>query len=310
MIWWKKLLMHAGIMTVMALLALPFVFYSKNGLETAVSDQVSALRHGDIAAAYACTSSEFRYVTSLEEFTSFVEHYKSLGDNASIKFTSSLDKGDDTGVVDAIVRSKEGEATSINYLLVKEAKEWKILGMEIVPTEVAEEENSTVADIASAFTVTKEYDNSLSKYKLKYPSSWIYELPSKGTIIFSGKRGTKGYFVTVSIQTVLSKSDGGDFATVKDFMADIKKQSNKLSPDTRLLDKGQFVVKDKNGSSNSGEYMVFTYKYKGEIFKQWQVVVLRKDKSVFYAWAYTAPAPLYDQYLKTAKDILESWLIY
>ena len=94
-------------------------------------------------------------------------------------------------------------------------------------------------------------------------------------------------------------------------MKDLKKQAISQSPGIKFLESGPVSIADSDGKKMQGEYSTFTYKYKGELFKQWQVVVLRNDGQVFYAWAYTSPIEQYktDQdYIKTNAGVMDNIL--
>lgn len=158
--------------------------------------------------------------------------------------------------------------------------------------------------------LTRTFNNEESRYLIKYPVDWEFDQSSPGTVVFSGREGTLSYFSTVNIQVVLTKATGGEYNSVEKFMDDIKKQVKQQSPDATFLGNGPIEIKEKEGGVAKGEYMIFTYNYSGQIVKQWQIVVLRSDKQVFYAWAYTSTTSRYDDDLLIAKEMLASWVIY
>ena len=159
--------------------------------------------------------------------------------------------------------------------------------------------------------LAEEYNNTGSRYSIRYPVDWSYDDKStKGAVIFRGKEGTSAFLATVNIQTVLTKQTGGKFSTAKAFMADLKSQAEQQPLKAKFLEKGPIVFNMPNGTKVSGEYLILTYQFNNFDFKQWQIVVLRNDNQVFYAWAYTAPANQYDDSLAIAKSMLESWIIY
>lgn len=305
----KKILIGIGSAAVFAVVVVLIILLAKNGITNVIYQQLAALRKGEIIKAYSYTSADFRSATSLNDFESFVEHYPALKHNKSATFTEK-EVRNNTGLARGTLYSDEGTSTAVEYLLVKEENEWKILGIQINPNSLADVEQANAAPADTGPVTLNTYDNKESRYTLEYPSNWEYEKAGDGTIIFSGKRGSNSYFSTVNIQTVLSKKNGGDFSTVKEFMTDIKSQAMSQSPGTKFLESGTTTVTEKNGQKDKGEYTIFTYKYKGKEFKQWQVVVLRHDGQVFYAWAYTSPVSQYPNDLAVAKTMLESWVIY
>jgi|GEM_PF-1547666 len=276
---------------------------SRQGAVSIIKKQLVAIKAGNLIKAYAYTSADFRSATSLKDFEDFIDHYPALKTNQSITITNKeIQKTSAT--INATLYATDQSSVPAEYLLVKEDNEWKILGIQINPLK------ETANRDAKSIAVTNMYDNQDSRYVMKYPSSWEYEKANDGTVIFSGKPGTSAFFSTVNVQTVLTKKTGGDFANIKEFMSDIKHQAVDQSPGVRFVDSGTVEVVEKSGTKDPGEYMVFTYKYKGKEFKQWQVVVQRNDGQVFYAWAYTSPVQQYTDDLAVARAMLESWVIY
>lgn len=305
----KKILIWIGSLTAFVAVVFAIAYFASGGLTSVIYKQLSAIRAGEIIKAYAYTSIDFRGATSLNDFEEFVSHYPALKNNKSAKFSETQRKND-TGIARGTLYADDGTATPVEYLLVKEDGEWKVLGIQINPGAGADVEDKKQSVVDTEPVTLKTYDNKDSRYTLDYPSNWEYEKAGDGTVIFSGKRGTPAYFSTVNVQTVLSKKNGGDFSSVKEFMADIKSQATSQSPSTKFIESGTLTVVEKNGKKDKGEFTIFTYNYKGKEFKQWQVVVLRNDGQVFYAWAYTSPVGQYENDVAVAKTMLESWVIY
>lgn len=292
----KKLLIGLGSVITIIVLLIIFVLYSSSDITSVINKQLSAIRSNDINKVYSYTSKEFQNSTKIEDFQKFIESYPALKNNESISILEKEVK-QDRGVVKVILKSKDGATTPATYYLVKEAGDWKIIGIEI---NNADESND----------LSKLFDNTDSHYSIKYPSSWDYEKTGPGTVVFSGKNGTQSYFSTVNIQTVLTKKTGGDFTSVKDFMTDLKKQAKSQSPNANFTDSGPIQIKAANGMDVKGEFVTFIYDYKEKTFKQWQIVVMRGDEQVFYAWAYTALVDRYDVDLPVAEAMLKTWTIY
>lgn len=304
---YKKILIGALCLAAFVLVVLSIIHFLASSVTTTIYSQLEAIRAGDLEGAYSYTSIEFREATSQKDFDDFVNHYPSLKDNKSATF-NERDIKDDEAIIKGSLYSTDGTATPVEYLLVKENGDWKIKGIQTTPA------SANVANITSSTATNNalinEYDNKDSRYLMKYPGSWEYEKAGDGTVIFSGKAGTAAFFSTVNIQTVLTKKTGGDFSSVKEFMADIKHQAISQSPGVKFFENGPIVITEKNGEKDKGEFTVFSYTYKGKEFKQWQIVVLRNDGQVFYAWAYTAPISEYSNDLPVAKGMLGSWVIY
>lgn len=285
------------------------VMFATSGIVGTVKLQLDALRSGDIEKAYSYTSKDFQKATPYSVFKSFVDKYPSLKNNES-SFFNEREIKNNIGTVKGTLTAKDGAKTPIEYQLIKEDGTWKILGMNLLPTGASTEVNnapSQTSSDSSNNSLTQLYENQNSKYSIKYPANWEYEQPSKGTVIFSGKKGTPAYFYTVSIQTVLAKKTGGSFATVKEFTDDLKKQIVEQGTDGKILDQGEAELPQ--NTKLHGEYFICTYKMKGHPIKQMQFVIFRDDEQAFYAWAYTAPESQYNLGLSVAKSMYESWVI-
>jgi len=158
--------------------------------------------------------------------------------------------------------------------------------------------------------LTKTYDNLDSRYMINYPVDWDYDKSTAGTVIFSGREGVPSFVSSVNIQVVLTKSMKGEYSTVSDFMGDIKRQVKRQSSQADFIEEGPITIKQRDGELARGQYVIFTYQFNHQTIKQWQIVVLRHDGQVFYAWAYTSTASQYDMDLPIAKAMLDSWGIY
>lgn len=103
-------------------------FYATSGVAGAVKDQLSAIRSGDYEKAYSYTSSEFKKATSLDDFKKFIDKVPALKNNEGISI-NHREFNNDNGSVDGTLTSKDGLNTPIQYRLIKENGEWKIVEM-------------------------------------------------------------------------------------------------------------------------------------------------------------------------------------
>lgn len=276
------------------------IFYLTSGLVDTIKDQLKALQSGEIEKAYSYTSKDFQKATSFNDFKKFIDQYPSLKNNKS-SFFNEREIKDNTGTVRGTLTAKDGAKTPIQYKLIREDGAWKILGINVTQTGAGVEINH---DSSS----TKIFENKSNRYSIQYPTDWEYEQPEKGTVIFSGKKGTPSYFATVNIQTILTKKSGGKYTNLKEFMASFKKQIAEHASDAKILDQGEAQL-PQNPKKFHGEYLIFTYTLKGQAFKQMQFVIFRDDGLAFYAWGYTSPVEQYNTDLPIAKAMYESWII-
>lgn len=316
----RKVFIGIGSIIVIILLVVGIALYATSGLLVPIEGQLIALRSGDIVKAYAFTSKDFQNVTSMADFEKFIERYPSLKNNERASFPTR-EISNHIGTVKGTLIAKDGAATPIEYNLTKEDGEWKIMALSVNPVGISVEKNSPSLQSAQVTTppapaqsgplvLDKTYDNKDSRYTIRYPAHWMLEKSGPGTIIFSGEQGTPSYFSTVNIQTVQAKKIGGQFSTVDEFIQDLKNQGKTQAKDITFSEQGPITIKGPDGADAKGQYIIFTYNYRNHDFKQWQVVVLRHDEQVFYAWAYTSPRSQYDADLSVAKEMLKTWSIY
>lgn len=126
---WVKWL--AVLLFVMFLILTIFYIASKD-LTESVEGQLKALRLNKMTEAYySFTSKEFQGSTSLEKFREFIKSHPQFLTNQSILFTSSS-FDDDILTLRGTLKSQEKEALDVEYKLIDEDGNWKILSIELV----------------------------------------------------------------------------------------------------------------------------------------------------------------------------------
>ena len=126
----KKILIGIGVFIVGVIL---LANSATKGLAEVAQAQLAALRAGDVAGAYAYTSSDFQKATSLEDFKVFLQAYPSLSQNKSASFTSR-EVENNLGTLKGSLKAEDGAVTPVEYKLVKENDKWKILNIQLNPT--------------------------------------------------------------------------------------------------------------------------------------------------------------------------------
>lgn len=123
---WKKITL--GVVSVIVL-AVGAAFYFTSGLIEPVDRQLMAFRSGDIQSAYGETSQAFRESTSFDDFRKFVENYPILTKIEEHTFSErKVENG--VGYLSGKLITKDGGVQPVEYRLVKENDEWKILGID------------------------------------------------------------------------------------------------------------------------------------------------------------------------------------
>jgi hypothetical protein len=123
---WLKILLGilAGLAAVIVV-AVWIAFSATSGLIETIERQLTALKAGNIEAAYAETSDGFHQATSLEQFTAFVDQYPILKDADNHSFSSRSFENND-GQVSGTLVAKGGALTNAERALVYEKEAWKI----------------------------------------------------------------------------------------------------------------------------------------------------------------------------------------
>ena len=124
---WPKIL---GGVFAFIILAVGLAFYFTAGMVGVVEKQLALLRQGDIKGAYGLTCKDFQKATSPEQFTAFVKSYPSLSQNQGHTFTTRSIENN-IGTVKGTLTAKDGAVTPVEFQLVKEQGEWRILFIEV-----------------------------------------------------------------------------------------------------------------------------------------------------------------------------------
>jgi hypothetical protein len=134
---WKKI--FVGVVLFVVLVVVLALLLTK-GIVTTVEKQLTALKKGDYYTAYALTSKDFKNTVSFEAFQDFVKRYPSLSRNKSHSFKERTIENN-TGTLKGTLQSEDGAITPVEYKLVKEDGEWKILAITLSPTGLKEEKS-------------------------------------------------------------------------------------------------------------------------------------------------------------------------
>lgn len=127
------------------------------GIADVANSQLKALRDGDTIKAYSYTSKDFRDATSLEDFQKFVDSYPSLKNNQEASF-SDRETSNDVGTLKGTLKSSDGGSTPIEYKLVKENGEWKILSIRLNPTGTGIKQEETTSEVVQSNDQSTIYD--------------------------------------------------------------------------------------------------------------------------------------------------------
>jgi hypothetical protein len=120
-------------------------FSATQGITEVANLQLKALRSDDLVKAYAYTSRDFQSATSLDDFKQFIAGYPSLRNNKDASFTDRQVENN-MGKLKGTLNSRDGSVTPVEYTLVKENGEWKILNMKLNPVGAGIQQTDTFSN--------------------------------------------------------------------------------------------------------------------------------------------------------------------
>lgn len=327
----------------------PVVTAKAASQKEAVDGLLSALRKKQYRQAYEFTSTDFKRSASLAEFIRFARHYDALIRNEKFLVTSTKEDGssgklegvlvqgahqaetssynfdkkrgrcipkdDAKGIIRGLLTQATGRKSKVFFSLVNEGAEgWRVDNIDIKPLQVKSDNSINKLILAmqkkKKLDLSEKFDNVTSLYEINYPDNWSYKQINPGAVVFTGKPGSRSYFSTINVQTILTKQSGGNFETVEELVASIKNKVEESSRDVNIINEGPIDIKAKGGEEMRGYFVKLTYYYSGREYQQWQVVVKRDDDRAFYTWAFTSPKRTYVFDLPVAEEMFKTWKIY
>ena len=146
-------------------------------------------------------------------------------------------------------------------------------------------------------------------FTIDYPVSWGVKQGSDPYVVISGKKGTPGFFATITIQNVDSPAGVANITqATQRVVTDLKRQLKEADPSVRFPGQGAYPYV-KNGVTLNGLQFTVEYEQSGQKYKQWSVVLARPNNGVVHVWSYAAPEDRYQRYGAIAGHILQSWRI-
>lgn len=100
-----------------------------------ITDQLKLIKEGNLQGAYQnFTSKEFQEATSVEQFGEFVRNHSSLFENKASEF-GKIFFDNNVGTVTATLTGNDGTLNNVEYSLVNQNGNWKILQMKVFPAK-------------------------------------------------------------------------------------------------------------------------------------------------------------------------------
>lgn len=306
----KKFLKTLALVFVGFLVFLAVVLYSSyKALTEPVYAQLATIKEGNIEKAYNdYVSDSFKKNTSFEEFKTFVTKYSAIAKNKKASFTTWKVEGK-KGYLQGTLTGEDGSTLLIEYELIKENGQWKILTIKPADGGLSESKTDNKQGLTASLDDYKSFNRTEFGYSIKYPKDWIWQQEKEATINFSGPKDTEAYFVTVTVQSLATTQMGGMYNSVDDVVNDLLSQV-KSAKDSSVSEIETFEFSAEDNTKVKAKRFVAEYTLEGQPFKQLIVVVPRADQKIIYTFFYTAPRSLYDKYYGYAKNMFATWRFF
>jgi TM2 domain-containing membrane protein YozV len=279
------------------------VLYATSGITDTVRNELEALRLGNYEKAYSYTSREFHRQYSFQEFKKSISQIPSLNNNKSSSLTERKIENN-SGMIKGTLTSRDGIQTAVEFKLVKEDNQWKILSIHVIP-----QNNPVIESGVESKLIYKKYTNDKNLFSIMYPSDWDYHQPNDTAVSF-GKRqpGSAQFYPVVDIKRFKSLNTDGKPINPHHYINAFKAEANKRLNNFTVLSESE-VELPQSPKQYKGVALMFSYTYKTIQIKKLFIIIVKNDSSTFYTWGYMAPLQQFDKDLPIAKQIFESWVI-
>ncbi len=282
-----------GGIIVYAALIVGLVFIFTTSFTSVIQSQLKAIREGDLAVAYSYMADEKTSGVSFDDFKNYINSHPAILNNVSASFPER-EMQDDSAHAAGSMKTKDGKKYEVEYMLIKEDKQWKIIGLRIGTLQTAVNNDATPT----------AYTNAAAGYSLMAPANWNHE-DNDDSVLFTGPEGTDSFSTAITIQAMNANvPEGKQAEAVKSVIDDLKNQIKTQASNPVFLESGSFKLP--SDASIQGEYFIATYTYKGHEMKKLQYIFVNKTGKTIYAWGYTTLATQYEKDLPVANMIFNS----
>lgn len=298
---WKKILIGVGIFI---LLIIWLANVATSGIVKVAEKQLNFIGSGDLKGAYALTSNEFQKSVSYDNFVNYINSYEALKNNKDHEFTEKETSGD-TGTIKGTLTAKDGTAVLVEYKLVKESGDWKILSIDLSSNAGSGDKSSGTVTDANM----KTFSDAALGYSIQYPKDWTTEKKDSVTVLFSGPKEKNMFDVTLNIQNLASSNRGGKYVDNNDVVEDLKNQVKSMDKKAAFSDVPDITFKRSDGMELIAKGFATKFSRQGQEYGIMQIVVPHGDSLTFHTLGYTAPVDKFEKNLDLIKSILETWQI-
>ena len=243
--------------------------------------------------AYSYMADEKTSGVSFDDFKNYINSHPAILNNVSASFPER-EMQDDNAHAAGSMKTKDGKKYDVEYMLIKENNQWKIIGLRI----------GTLQTAVNHDTTPTAYTNPAVGYSLMAPANWNHE-DNDDSVLFTGPEGTDSFSTAITIQAMNATVEKGKEAeAVKSVIDDLKNQIKTQAADPAFLENGHFKLP--SDGNVQGEYFIATYNYKGHEMKKLQYIIVNSTGNIIYAVGYTTLATQYDKDLPVANMIFNS----
>lgn len=305
----KRLRLGISIVTAIAIviigICVTIAMSTSRSIDSPIENQLVSLQKSDFQSAYDYMASTSKNTSTLDKFKRFVLTHPVLANNKAIDIISRQ-SDQKTGMVKVILTSSSGIQTPATYRLTKEDGAWKIsyITLSLKDSKVVNLSDTSTTSVP----LPNVYQNERYSFTINYPDNWDYRLPNNKSIIFSDKSMSAPMASTFAIKPVLHQGLNGKYKSVNDLMTVVMNNINTKAKQVSLVERGRINLPVSHGERLDGRYMIVSYTYQGQPYKQMEVVYYLTEDRALYAIEYQAPAAQFDATLPIAKAMVQSFI--
>lgn len=156
--------------------------------------------------------------------------------------------------------------------------------------------------------LTQRFDEPSLGFAIDYPSDWMAERESDHTVVFGGRPGSHAYFATVAIQNISPPAATDPIAAANAAFDESKQRIEAAATELTAPREAAFEY-DRGGTRLLGREFQVTYRWQGQRFSKWMVVLPNPTYPVAHIFSYTAPENDFPGNRPIADAMLQRWTI-
>lgn len=181
-----------------------------------------------------------------------------------------------------------------------------LLTLFVHPKNNSSSDNANKAQQSAQEKVFDDPDLGLS---VKYPPNWKYDKQEQAVVLTNnGLDPSQASIANVTIKKIATNINGGDFGSLKEIIDNYKISFSSRDWNRRFFHETQFY-KTNSDPKLPGMGFEVEYSDNNQKLKELLAVFLNQDKTYFYVFTFTDAQDNYPEMLKTATQMLGSFVI-